>query len=416
MQTTILTDLIIQDIQQSPSGSIPFSRFMQRALYEPEYGYYRRGQVVIGKHADYMTAPETSSLFGQCIAQNIHVLQSQLPNAQLMEVGAGNGTLAADILITLADLDSLPKAYLIIELDKYHQQRQQATIQQKCPQLFTYVHWLDSWPMPQEEIIFIANELLDALPVNTYVKHENYYKERCVTFCDGQFCFCEVDTENINIYSDIIDYLNHVALPSPYYFEVGAAIPHMLQQISNVMHKGAILLFDYGYPRKEYYHPERYGGHIVCYYQQQMNFDPLYQPGLQDISTHVDFTFVAEYAEQIGLEISGFCSQAAFLLSSGLMDFAAKNSSCETEYFGQMQGTSLSSSAVYYDVHEQRRQACNTAVGQKTKVSKNFAMNQAIQLLTSPAEMGELIKVLALGKNFSPQMPGFYLRNDRGRL
>ncbi len=371
-----LTDLIRQEITAS-DGFISFARFMQLALYAPGLGYYSAGQHKFGKGGDFITAPEISPLFSQCIAEQCQQILNELGKGDILELGAGSGVFAKDLLLTLEKSNSLPEHYFILEVSAELRQRQQQLLTQHCPHLLTRISWLDSLPAALNGII-IANEVLDAMPVHCFRMDVSGIKERCVTWKDNHFVWKLTEPTTSSLTQAIELLSQEHPLPEGYESEINLMLPAWIEAITSTLNKGVILFFDYGYGRGEYYHPERKMGTLMCYYQHQRHDNPFQLIGLQDITAHVDFTNVAEHACEAGCTLAGYTTQAAFLLNCHLLELAQKT-------------------------------AAKTSIDEINQI-------QAIKKLTLPSEMGELIKVMALSKNYAKTLCGFPLPDRRRDL
>lgn len=365
-----LCALIHQDIRQQ-DGWIPFSRFMELALYAPGLGYYTAGSSKFGSSGDFTTAPEISSLFGRTLArQLVEIMQASSP--YILELGAGSGKLAADILSELQSLDSLPERYAILEISADLRNRQQNYIQQKIPQLAHLVQWLDALP---DEIngAVIGNEVLDALPVHLMHWNTGQIFERGVSSHQNQFIWEDRLPEN----TPLLELAQQIAVPDDYISELSPAARGLAGTISSKLQKGAMLWIDYGFGSREYYHLQRLRGTLMCHYRHHAHDDPFYLPGLQDITSHVDFTAIAESAIDHGAQLLGYTSQAHFLINGGITSL--------------LSDVAPDNPTVYLPLSTQ------------------------IQKLTSPAEMGELFKVIALGKGFDAPLRNF-LAGDKSRM
>ena len=360
-------------------GWIPFSEFMQMALYAPGFGYYSSDLRKFGAEGDFITAPEVSPLFAQCIARQVADVISTLSEPKVLEFGAGSGVMAADMLLELEQLGILPEQYLILELSASLKQRQQATIKQKAAHLYDRVTWLDALPDEKFNGVVVANEVLDAMPVECF-RINGGAVETLYVHCRNNELTSEyrVAEENIESAVRTIEERIEATLPEGYCSEYNPAIAGWLQAIEAALEQGMVLLIDYGYAASEYYHEERQHGTLMCHYQHRAHADPLWYPGLQDITAFVDFTDVAYSAVDAGFDVSGYTSQALFLMSAGL------------EKLHQRQ--------VSDDIKTQVRLA------------------QQIKTLTLPSEMGERFKVMALTKNYDEPLRGFIMQDLRGRL
>ena len=368
----------IADEIESGGGWIGFDRFMEIALYAPGMGYYSGGAHKFGAAGDFVTAPEISAAFSQTLgAQAAQILQLSAP--QIVEVGAGSGRLAADLLLELERRDSLPERYFILELSGELRERQRVTIGQNAAHLLARVNWLDRLPERFDGLV-LANELLDAMPVHLVVwgsggvdrTGDQTILERGVGWRNNAFVWLDRPAEG-----RVLDRAQTLAAellpPSGFISEINLAAADWTAAWAGILGKGALLLIDYGFPRHEYYHPQRDTGTLMCHYCHHAHGDPFFFPGLQDITAHVDFTAIVEAACEAGLEagmeLLGYTTQAAFLLNCGLTDVLAR---------------------IPAEDHK-----------------RYLPQAQAANKLISPAEMGELFKVLALGKGIDATLIGF---------
>jgi len=293
--------------QQLLSAPISFAEYMHLALYQPGLGYY-----MAGAQGDFITAPEVSPLFGQCVAaQCLEVLQ-QLKTGSVLELGAGSGRLAASVLNAMQDAP--PEHYFILEPSAELQKRQAEFLQQTlAPTLFNRVQWLDA--LPQGFVgICIANEVMDALPVEVFSKQDSQTQQLCVQATgEGlEFVQREAPGELRALVAAMEDELGYT-FADGYRSEVCALLQPWVHSLANMMTKGVVLLSDYGYPRQEFYMPERVTGTLACYYQHHFHDDVFFHPGLQDITAHVDFTRVVEAGSEAGMALLGYTSQTGFL-------------------------------------------------------------------------------------------------------
>jgi SAM-dependent MidA family methyltransferase len=370
MHSAKLCELIRRDIANQ-GGWIPFSRFMELALYAPGLGYYTAGSRKLGAEGDFTTAPEISTLFGRTLAkQLVEVMQASSPH--ILELGAGSGKLALDILTELARLDALPDSYSILEVSADLRERQQTLLNEKLPQLAGRVRWLDGLPDSISGAV-IGNEVLDALPVHLLYWANGQILERGVTNDALRFVW----KDRVPDCEALTDIARNIKVPHDYLSEISITARGLVGSLTERMDKGALLFVDYGFGAGEYYHAQRNRGTLMCHYRHHSHDDPFYLPGLQDITAHVDFSAVAEAAIDQGAHFLGYTSQAHFLLNNGV-----------TEFFGDI---SLDDVKAYAPLSAQ------------------------LQKLTSPAEMGELFKVIALGKGMDQPLSGF-LRGDLSRL
>lgn len=365
-----LKAFIVEKIQKA-GGGIPFSEYMQYALYTPNLGYYMVHPDIFGEKEgkDFTTAPEISSLFGQTLANVCHAILKEIPHAVILELGAGTGKLAEDLLNALDKLGTLPEAYWIFDPSLNLREKQQERLAAHTTNKKTSLKWLEELPKKPFCGIVIANEVLDAMPAQRFQITDKECFELFVTYRD------EVFQEEYRVTQDsaILRLAEHIRAQNspeilkvrPYQSERLPELASFFKTLSHSLEKGAVLLIDYGFPRHEFYHPDRYMGTLMCHQQQRAHADPYHDVGLQDITTHVDFTDVAEKADEAGFSIAGYTQQAAFLMNAGIL--------------------SLSSSSLSF-----------------------LETKKALQLLTSPSEMGELFKVIALTKALDLYpFPGF---------
>ncbi len=351
-------------------GWIGFDRFMELTLYAPAMGYYSGGAHKFGAAGDFVTAPEMTPLFGQTLAaQAAQVMALSAP--QIIEVGAGSGRLAADLLLELEQRGALPERYAILELSGELRERQCQTIGQRAPHLLDRVTWLDHLPEHFDGLV-LANELLDAMPVHLVVWQEVWQKtaifERGVAWENEVFVWRDRPATG-RVLERAQALAEEYSLPPGYVGEIHLAAADWVASWGAILGKGALLLIDYGFPGHEYYHPQRDTGTLMCHYRHQAHTDPFFLPGLQDITSHIDFTALAESGFNAGLEVLGYTTQAVFLLNCGLPEVLARISADDP--------------------------------------ARYLPQAQAAQKLLSPAEMGELFKVIALGKAIGEPLLGF---------
>ncbi len=369
-----LTQLIQQKIAQE-SGWISFAQFMHMALYTPGLGYYSGGAKKFGQDGDFVTAPEISPLFAQTIAlQAAQILASgeaENLNANILELGAGTGKLAADLLLELDHLNCLPKQYFILEVSAYLRQVQRETCQAKLPQnIYEKLVWLEKLPEKFSGLI-LGNEVLDAIPVHILHKTAEGWRERGVSFNNvktSEFIWQDSALSQSNLSEYLIANLPD-DLPIGYITEVSPAACALVRSLADCLETGAILLIDYGFGAAELYHPQRNQGTLMCHYQQMAHDNPLTLVGLQDITAHVDFTSIAMLCKPASISLSGYVNQAQCLINCGILDVLAKTSPIDMAAYAPLAA--------------------------------------AAQKLLSPAEMGELFKVICLTKNIDKSLIGF---------
>lgn len=336
---------------------LSFARYMELALYEPGLGYYAAGARKFGVGGDFVTAPELTPLFGRALARQVaQLLQS---GEAVLEFGAGSGALADQMSGELARL-GYRVDYLILETSAELRARQRE-------RLGARVRWLDRLP-ERFRGVMIANEVLDAMPVHALVWRADGVFERGVCLDEGRLAWAERGAEG-----EVLEAARAIAVEIPpsgrYESELGLAARAWIRTVGAALERGAVLILDYGFPAREYYHPQRSMGTLACHYRHRVHGDPFWLPGLQDISAHLDFSALARAGGEAGLEVLGYASQAQFLVNCGIAELLAAE-----------------------DPADARRYASAAA---------------AVQKLLSPAEMGELFKVLALGRGVAEAPLGF---------
>ena len=367
-----LVELICSEIEAA-GGWIDFARYMHLALYTPGLGYYSGGTSKFGASGDFVTAPEISSLFGQTLArQAAQVLQQT--KGDLLELGAGTGALCVQLLPALQELGILPQHYFILEVSAQLREVQRRTLQQALsPELLSLVIWLDTLPETFSGLV-LANEVLDALPVHIVQTSDKGLQQFGVGCKDGELTWSTQELAAGKLH----DKAAALNLPPDYRTEICPAMDGLIASLGDMLQQGVLLFIDYGFPRHEYYHAHRNEGTLMCHYRHYAHGDPFLYPGLQDISAHVDFTAAAEAGVSNGLPLLGYCSQAQFLINCGITELLQQHMSQDMTVY-----TRMASEA---------------------------------QKLLSPAEMGELFKVLALGKGDADALCGFSQGDKRHRL
>ena len=350
-------------------GWISFARYMELALYAPGLGYYSAGAKKLGRAGDFVTAPEISPLFGQTLARQVRqVLEAGFD--QVLEVGAGSGALAATLLEELERSGRVPRSYLILELSADLRERSRDTLAARVPHLLERVAWLNRLP-PAFSGVVLGNEVLDAMPVHVVRMHVGRTEEGGVGVRNGR-----LDWSWRLASGELLEAARALALTEGFRTEIHLAARGFMRSLAAVLDKGVAFFIDYGFPQKEYYHPQRKGGTIMCHYRHLAHEDPLLLPGLQDITSHVDFSAVAAAARGGGLQLAGYTSQAQFLVNCGITDVMARTPAEDGAKFLPL-------------------------------------ANQANRLM-SPAEMGELFKAIAFARGFDTPLVGFR-EGDRGQ-
>jgi SAM-dependent MidA family methyltransferase len=364
-------------------GWIPFSRYMELALYAPGLGYYAAGAAKLGAAGDFVTAPEMTPLFASALSNQVAAILDATKARDLFELGAGTGRLAADLLNALAVRNALPSTYTILEPSPDLRQRQRVMIASIAAHHLASVRWLDRLPDTIDGAV-IANEVLDSIPVHLVARRGDAWRERGVVALgrarvgadrsDSAFAWDERPAD------PWLSKLARARYPSQgeYLSEINPVAEALIETIGKKLIGGAAIFLDYGFPAAEYYHPQRSTGTLMCHYRHRSHDDPFMLPGLTDITAHVDFSAIAAAGMRAGLAVAGFTAHAPFLLGCGILDALAATGEPE--------------SLVYI---------------------KSAA---PVQKLLSPAEMGELVKVLALQRSAGIAWPGFTLADRSHRL
>ena len=356
-------------------GWLPFADFMRVALYEPGLGYYSAGAAKFGAAGDFVTAPEISPLFSQCLAGQCAAMLEQLGGGDVLEPGAGSGVMAATMLTEFERRGTLPGRYLILETSAELRARQEATLAGLPAALRERVSWLEQLPGEPFRGVVVANEVADALPVTRFVVHGSRIDELGVetegdTFRDARRPAGEA------LRSAVADFGLESA--GEYRSELSAELPGWIAALGGCVSDGAILLLDYGFSRREYYLPERNSGTLRCYYRHRAHDNPYVWPGLQDITAWVDFTAVAEAGRSAGMRVAGYTSQAQFLLAGGIDELAS--------------------------------QAFVAGAQAQAKLA------HGLRQLMLPGEMGDAVKAIALTRGSVDAPPAFAGRDMRSSL
>ncbi|MCC6197089.1 MAG: SAM-dependent methyltransferase [Burkholderiales bacterium] len=346
-------------------GWIAFARYMQIVLYAPGAGYYTAGARKFGPVGDFVTAPEMTPLFAQALAAPITAILDGADARDVLELGAGSGALADGLLAHVTGIAH----YRILDLSADLQERQRARLT-----AHTSANWLDALPATIDGAV-VMNEVLDAVPPHLVVRRAGDWYERGVAFADGRLQWAERPLADTGLRA-----LAESRFPADgdYESEINPAAEALVETLGRRLRSGAIVLIDYGFPAAEYYHPQRTGGTLMGHYRHRAHADPFLWPGLSDLTAHVDFTAIALAAERAGLAVAGYGPLAGFLVGAGILD--------------RLQAVGDPASAAYV------REAA------------------AVQRLLSPAEMGELFKVMVLAKSDSIVCPYFEAADRTHRL
>lgn len=368
-----VADFLRRQIAES-GGSISFAEFMHRALYTPGLGYYAAGATKFGLQGDFVTAPEVSPIFGRIVARQCAEVLAGDSGGGILEYGAGSGRLARDLLLALAELDALPARYDILEVSPDLQERQASYLRSELPELVDRVSWLDGPPKNHRGVI-VANEVLDALPVERFRRGASDVRQLRVSVAGDGFAVVEAPAPEA--LADAVMAVERdlgERLPEGFVSEISLGLAPWISQLAESLQQGVALLFDYGVSRREYYDGCRSGGWLRCHFRHHAHNNPLILPGIQDLTAWVDFTAVAEAAVQSGLDVAGYASQARFLLGGGL--------DAEMRDFGRL------------------------------PLASQLELSGQVKTLTLPGEMGEHFKCMALRRGDVP-LPSAFQNADR---
>lgn len=362
--------------QIATRGWLSFAEYMDIVLYTPGHGYYANASKKFGHlqkdGSDFVTAPELSPLFAYTLAQQLAAVMRAESFEHLLEIGAGSGQLAVDLLLALDARGVNVTRYAILELSASLRERQQEKIKQALqekPHLLAKVVWLDQLPSEWCGII-LGNEVLDAMPVNLYARLQGHWHERGVGW--------DATLQRLMWQDKILHQpqaiLESISGTHDYITETHTMAEGFINSLSKILQRGVILLIDYGFPAAEYYHPQRCQGTLMAHYRHQAYTDPFVHPGEADLTAHINFSALADAADAAGLMLEGYTSQANFLMNAGLLDLL-----------------------MTHDVNNPRHYLPTAKVAQQ---------------LLSEAEMGELFKVIAFSRHTSLPLCGFS-RGDR---
>lgn len=363
----------IREAIANAGGTLTFTDYMRLALYAPGLGYYRAGTEKFGAAGDFVTAPEISPLFGQVVALQIAETLTATGGDTVLELGAGSGQLALTILRTLAEREQLPTRYLILEVSGELAARQKAALATE-PALAARVEWIEYLPKTPIEGVILANEVADALPVDCFAYADGRVVGRGVQSEGNGFAWCDM-TPSEDLGTRALTLASRYGWPDGYQSELCPELGGWIEALANTLERGAVLLFDYGLPEHEYYHPQRDQGTLICHYRHRAHDNPFLWPGLTDITAWVDFSALARAARQAGLEVAGYTTQAHYLLGGGITD----------------------------------------ALEQTQDEPARLRLTSEIKRLTLPSEMGEAFKAIALTRE-CPVPSAFEFRNMTPRL
>ncbi len=366
-----LVQIIQSDIAEA-GGWISFARYMHQALYAPGLGYYSGGAKKFGQSGDFVTAPEISPLFAQTLARQVAQVLRET-SGDILELGAGTGSLAIQLLLELEALGQLPQSYFILEVSAYLREVQsQQMVAQLPADLMARVRWIDQLPDTFSGMV-LGNEVLDALPVHLIHMTARGVMERGVGVEADQLVWKDRPLQDAGIMAEC----EALDLPAGYITEFCPAASALVASLGAMLQQGVMLWIDYGFPQHEYYHPQRHQGTLICHYRHYAHSDPFLYPGLQDITAHVNFSAIHRAAIKAGLTHRGYVSQAQFLINCGITDVLSRVSPHDLNAY--------------------------------------VPLAAAAQKLLSPAEMGELFKVVAFSKACDYPLLGF-VQGDKSHM
>lgn len=364
-------------------GPMPFPQWMARCLYEPGLGYYSAGSRKFGEGGDFVTAPELGSLFAQCVVQAVApALAAPGDSAMFVELGGGSGAFAVDALRELDRIGVLPSIYAILEPSADLRERQRTRALDELPaSLSSRLQWLDSPPAGDWQGVLFANEVVDALPVTRFAMIDGEVHEEHVDWCDDGFVRIDrpADIALVDAVRDIERALG-CRFENGYRSELLPQLPVWIESVAGTLRRGVALFVDYGYPRRDYYHPQRRDGTLACHYRHRVHADALWMPGLQDITASIDFSALADAGIAAGFDLVGYATQAQFLIANGLAEA------------------------------HQRAAADDDALAL-------YRLSQQIRRLTLPDQMGERFQCMAFARGIAVDAwPPFDAIDERERL
>jgi SAM-dependent MidA family methyltransferase len=358
---------------EGSGGWMSFARYMELVLYAPGLGYYSAGARKLGADGDFTTAPELSPLYGHCIAQQAREILA-LGLDEILEVGAGSGALAAALLEELDRLGATPKSFLILELSADLRARSRDLLAARVPHLMDRIAWLNVLP-PAFAGLIIGNEVLDAMPVHVVRAAAQGIEEGGVVASQGERPFAWSFRPASG---EVRAAAERLGLAPGYVTEIGLAARAFVRSAGAILERGVMLFVDYGFPAREYYHPQRAQGTLMCHYRHRAHADPFFLPGLQDVTAHVDFTAIAEAATGVELDVLGYATQEQFLVNCGITDLMLRTPPEEA--------------------------------------ARYLPQAAAANKLLAPSEMGELFKAMALGRGVPDALVGFRSGDRRHTL
>jgi SAM-dependent MidA family methyltransferase len=364
-------------------GPIPFSQYMERCLYAPGLGYYSAGKTKFGEAGDFVTAPELGELFARCVIHAVQPVLAMLGSeADFLELGGGSGAFAEAALLGMVEKEVLPRRYLILEPSADLRERQRERLAAALPaNVMLRVAWIDRPPEERWQGILFANEVIDALPTTRFViRHGEVYEEHVAL--DGEARLMRIDRPADALVAGAVRHVER-DLGKPfedgYRSEILPQLPYWMQAIAGSLEAGLMLFIDYGYVRREFYLPDRQDGTLMAHYRHRAHNDPLYLPGLNDLTASVDFTGLAEAGNHAGFGVAAYLPQAHFLIAAGLQEIFE---------------------------HAYEHAADDVA---------RYRLAQQVKKLTLPDQMGERFQAMLLARGLSAlPLPAELLAADQG--
>ena len=358
----LVREQLIQHIN-TRDGWISFEEFVDFVMYKPGLGYYSAGAEKIGHSGDFTTAPEISKLFGMALANQMTPILDHYQSPSIIEIGAGTGKLAFDIMTQLNDYQVNFDRYYILELSADLKQRQQSMLSHLPTKTLNKIVWLDSIPMDSIDGVIIANEVIDALPFTRFKTQNGQVYELGISVEDNQLI--EQPRLADEMLSNTVDSIAKeigMTFQDGYTSEIRINFGSWFRTIESMLSSGSIFFVDYGYARQEYYDEERTNGSMICHYRNVAHEDPLSNLGIQDISASVDFSQLADVALQRNIEVGFFTSQSDFLINAEILG------------------------------------VIESVIDEGLKMR----LTQEVKQLLLPNQMGEVFKCMLLNKNINP--------------
>ena len=360
-----ISDIALSEIKQKiklNGGKISFSKFMHHALYAPVVGYYSGKSEKFGESGDFITAAEETGILGRIIAKQCSVILNEIPDASIIEYGPGSGALAISILKQLLKMDLKPRAYYMVDVSEDLIERQKNRISTEFPEIYDSVIWISKIPDGFSGIV-IGNEVIDSMPFERFMISDKRILQFFVGIKEEELVNkLEPANPELKKYVKQIESKIGKYLCDGFISEVSFKGRDWINEISLKLNQGMVILLDYGVSRSEYYSDDKNQGWMHCHFKHHKHFEPLIYPGIQDITTWVDFSLISETAKANGMMVDAYLTQAQFIINNGIED----------EFLG-------------FDSMDTKKQ---------------MELTRQIKLLTLPDKMGSNFKCLVMKKNF----------------